>query len=245
VLVPHHRDIGATGGRPIPLVLLLGVAVADGRSDDDGRTYLPFALAVQGGLLHRRFGQFAAARAELAQLKDLLQTLGAEKTALCLLLEEIENIKLLLHINCAKITHLRSIHTGLALLFLLLLAPHNVLGALEELVLGKRDGQLEQELLVDGLQVVEGHAVGVDDGVQDVVQRVEVLVQAKFVKQFAETKWGTRSTIQAMPINQAKPSPPNCKKTAARAQGQMQCICPPARWQYSPSSTASSASQFA
>lgn len=108
--------------------------------------------------------------------------------------------------------YLRARQAGFALLLLLLLAPHNVLGALKELILRERDRQLEQKLLVDGLQVVEGHAIRIDYGVEYLVQRVQILVQSEFIEQFTETKWGTRSTMQTMPINQTKPSHRECKE---------------------------------
>lgn len=58
----------------------------------------------------------------------------------------------------------------LAAQLLLLLSPHYALRALVQFVLGQRDGQLQQELLVDRLQVVERHPIKIDYGIENIVE---------------------------------------------------------------------------
>jgi hypothetical protein len=77
---------------------------------------------------------------------------------------------------------------GLSLQLLLLLPPHDALRSLIQLVFRERHGELQQELLVDGLEIVEGHSVGVDYGIQDLVERVEVLLQSELVEELGEAE---------------------------------------------------------
>ena len=62
------------------------------------------------------------------------------------------------------------------LLVLLLLLRDDILRPLEDLVLTHRHGQLEQKLSVDGLYLIEGHAVGRDDLLQDIINALHAFL---------------------------------------------------------------------
>lgn len=77
----------------------------------------------------------------------------------------------------------------------LLLSTHNALWALIQFVLGQCDGQFEQELLVNWLQIVEWHSFRIDYGIKDIVEWMEILLETEFVEQFTETKWWSKCTV--------------------------------------------------
>lgn len=70
---------------------------------------------------------------------------------------------------------------------LLGLALHDVFAAQVELVLGQRDGQLEQQLLVQRLEVIVGHAVGVDNFLKHLVHVGHALLSAKLGEKLVQT----------------------------------------------------------
>ena len=82
---------------------------------------------------------------------------------------------------------------------LLPVPAHDQLRPLVQLVLRQREGQLQQELLVYGLQVVEGHSLRVDDDPQDVVDGMETFLEAKLVEELAETQRGTTGGLAVVP----------------------------------------------
>lgn len=76
----------------------------------------------------------------------------------------------------------------LPLQLLLLLTPHYAFRPLVQLIFRERHGQLEQELFVDWFEVVERHPIGIDYGVENVIERVKILLQAEFVEKLAEAQ---------------------------------------------------------
>lgn len=89
----------------------------------------------------------------------------------------------------------------LPLQLLLLLTPHYAFRPLVQLVFRERHGQLEQELFVDWFEVVERHPIGIDYGVEYVIERVKILLQAEFVEKLAEAQRRPAATSESSAIH--------------------------------------------
>lgn len=71
----------------------------------------------------------------------------------------------------------------------LLLSAHYALWALIQFVLCQRHGQLQQEFLINWFQIVKWHPFRINYGIQNIVQRMKILLQTELIEQFAKTKW--------------------------------------------------------
>lgn len=131
----------------------------------------------------------------LANAKNTLQTNGCDERILTRVLEGKGKC---LQLGCLYLwkwlmfayrisTGARFLTTQLSLL----LASHDALWALIQLVFRKRDGQFQQELLVNGLQIVERHSLRINYGIQNIVERVKILLQTELIEELAETQWRT------------------------------------------------------
>jgi hypothetical protein len=83
---------------------------------------------------------------------------------------------------------------------LLGLPLHDVLAAQVELVLGERDCELEQQLLVQRLEVVVGHAVGVDDLLEHLVHVGHALLGAQLGEQLVQAAAAAASRQEAAAV---------------------------------------------